>query len=158
MKRHNELRDIEAELLNEVCTSVEIEPVLLPLSGEVIRGNTAPEARLDVSAVGFWRPQERMFVDVRVFHPNCKSSESQEPEKVYEHHEKAKKREYNDRVINVERATLTPLIFSTTGGWAKEATRFHKQLALLISEKRGEQYNSTMNYIRKRIRFSLLQY
>jgi len=27
-QRHNELRDLEAELLNMVCTDVEIEPVL----------------------------------------------------------------------------------------------------------------------------------
>ena len=79
IKRHNELRDLEAELLNEVCTSVETEPVLLPLSGEVIRGNQAPEARLDVSAIGFWRPQERMFADVRVFYPNCKPYKDHEP-------------------------------------------------------------------------------
>ena len=89
-KRHNEIRDFEAELLNEVCTSVEIEPVLLPISGEVIAGNDAPEARLDVSAVGFWRPQEKMLVDVRVFDPNCKTYENVEPEKVYERHEKQK--------------------------------------------------------------------
>jgi len=31
---HNELRDLEAELLNMVCTDVEIEPVLQDISGE----------------------------------------------------------------------------------------------------------------------------
>ena len=62
---------------------MEIEPVLLPLSGEVIRGNQAPEARLDVSAIGFWRPQERMFADGRVFEPNCISYKDQETEQVY---------------------------------------------------------------------------
>ena len=69
--------------LNKVCTSVEIEPVLLPLSGEVIRGNQAPEARLDVSAIGFWRPQERMFADVRVFEPNCVSYKDLEPAQLH---------------------------------------------------------------------------
>ena len=33
-QRHNELRDLEAELLNMVCTDVEIEPVLQDISGE----------------------------------------------------------------------------------------------------------------------------
>jgi len=33
-QRHNELRDLEAELLNMVCTDVEIEPVLQAISGE----------------------------------------------------------------------------------------------------------------------------
>ena len=72
--------------------------MLLPLSGEVIRGNQAPEARLDVSAIGFWRPQERMFADVRVFEPNCVSYKDLEPAKVYARHEQEKKREYNDRL------------------------------------------------------------
>jgi len=33
-QRHNELRDLEAELLNMVCTDLEIEPVLQDISGE----------------------------------------------------------------------------------------------------------------------------
>ena len=32
--RHNELRDITAELLTEVCHSVGVEPILQPLTGE----------------------------------------------------------------------------------------------------------------------------
>ena len=157
IKRHNEIRDIEAEFLEEVCTSVTKEPVLLPLSGEVIRGNKAAEARLDVSAVGFWRPQERMFADVRIFDPNCKSYKDKEPHAIYSQHEAQKKQEYGDRVLNVEHGTLTPLIFSTTGGWGKEATRFHRQLANLIAEKRGETYSTVISFIRKRLRFTLLR-
>ena len=82
---------------------MEKEPKLLPLTGEIIRGNWTEEARLDVSAVGFWRPQEKMFVDVRVFDPNCKTYKDMEPPLVYKKHANAKKVEYNDRVINVER-------------------------------------------------------
>ena len=157
IRRHNEIRDIEAELLDEVCHSVEKEPKLLPLSGEHIRGNTADEARLDVSAVGFWRPQERIFLDVRVFDPNCQTYAAMDPKNVYENHERSKKREYNDRVLQVERASMTPLILSTTGGEGKEAARFHKHLAALIAEKRGEKYGIVRNFIRKRIRFCLLR-
>ena len=103
----------------------------MPLSGEIIRGNTAPEARLDVSAIGFWRPQEHMLADVRVFEPGRKSYENLEPDQ----HERQKKLEYNDRANDVERGTLAPLIISTTEGWDREATRFHKQLARLFAEK-----------------------
>ena len=38
VKRHNEKRGIEAEFLDELCTSVSKEPFLLPLSDEFIRG------------------------------------------------------------------------------------------------------------------------
>ena len=43
--------------------------------------------------------------------------------------------EVNRRVLEVEKATFTPLVFSTTGGMGKEAEKFHKRLAALISEK-----------------------
>ena len=67
-QRHNELRDLEAELLNVVCTDVEIEPVLRDISGEQLgRGsNQAPDARLDIHARGFWENQRSAFFDVRV--------------------------------------------------------------------------------------------
>ena len=48
-----------------------------------------------------------------------------------------------------------PLIFFTTEGWGKEATKFHILLAKLLSEKRGG-YNYAMNFIRKSLRFTLL--
>ncbi len=157
IRRHNELRDLEAEFLDEVCLSVTKEPVLQPLSGEVIRGNQSAEARLDVSAVGFWRPQEKTFLDVRVFDPNCKTYRDITPSQVYIHHENQKKAEYGERVTQIERGSLTPLVFSTSGGWSKETTTFHKQLAALIAEKRGEEYSHVMSYIRTRLRFTLLR-
>ena len=51
--RHNEVRDITANLLSEVCNDVAVEPILQPLTGEKFRYRTAnrsAEARLDVSA------------------------------------------------------------------------------------------------------------
>ena len=157
IKRHNEIRDLEAELLSEVCVDVKRKPQLIPLTGEPIRGNQASEARLDVSAVGLWAPNERSFMDVRIFSPMCKSYLGREPEEVYRSHENQKKRDYNDRVINVERATFSPLIISTTGGWGKEAHAFHRRLALLIAEKRKDDFANVMSFIRKRIRFNLLR-
>lgn len=157
IRRHNELRDLEAEMLNEVCISVTKEPVLQPLSGEIVRGNQSNEARLDVSAIGFWRPQERTFLDVRVFDPNSKSYRDQDPAQVYRSHENQKKAEYGERVTQIERGSLTPLVFSTTGGWSKETSKFHRHLAALMAEKRGEEYSVVMGYIRRRLRFTLLR-
>ena len=51
--RHNQLRDLEAVLLRDVCKDVKIEPELLPIgNSSVDSSNTAVKARLDVSAVG----------------------------------------------------------------------------------------------------------
>ena len=54
--RHNELRDLEAELLNTVCKDVQIEPVLQDITGEVLNpgANKSADARLDIHARGFW--------------------------------------------------------------------------------------------------------
>ena len=72
--RHNELRDITAELMKEVCHEVKTEPLLIEVNGEQLNGRTAnkrKEARLDVSALNFWTPGIRVFLDIRVFNLNA---------------------------------------------------------------------------------------
>ena len=70
IQRHNELRDLEAELLNMVCKDVVTEPVLQNVEGEQLtRGsNKAQDAKMDTHAHGFWEPQRSAFFDVRVCH------------------------------------------------------------------------------------------
>ena len=57
IQRHNELRDLEAELLSTVCSKV--EPVLQDINGEQLnRGaNITRDARLNIHARGFWEHQ-----------------------------------------------------------------------------------------------------
>ena len=68
IQRHDELRDLQAEMLRMVCNGVETEPVLQDITGEELnRGaNTAPDARLDVVTRGFWERQRSAFFDVRI--------------------------------------------------------------------------------------------
>ena len=56
IQRHNELRDLEAEMLRMVCNDVEVEPVLQEVTGETLNhgANKASDARLDIHARGFW--------------------------------------------------------------------------------------------------------
>ena len=56
IQRHNEIRDLQAELLDMVCYDVQVEPALQPITGEELaRGtNQAPDARLDIHCRGFW--------------------------------------------------------------------------------------------------------
>ena len=68
-----------------------------------------------------------------------------------------KKRKYNARVMQVEKASFTPLVFSTTGGMGTEADRFYKHLATKISNKTGQKYSDTVAFIRRRLRFDLLR-
>ncbi|KAL9979772.1 hypothetical protein ACROYT_G017483 [Oculina patagonica] len=107
IQRHNELRDLEADLLKMVCNDVEIEPVLQELTGERLPSgaNTTPNARLDIHARGFWEKQRSAFFDVRVCHPNADSYKDQTPKQIYRNHENEKKRAYADRVLQVEQGT-----------------------------------------------------
>ena len=96
-------------------------------------------------------------MDVRIFHPNSASYRGKSIDKLYEQHETEKKHKYNHRVMQVEKASFTPLVFSTTGGMAPECTSFHKKMANMISQKTKEEYSQVMSHLRTRIRFSLLR-
>ena len=156
--RHNRIRDLEASILRDVCKDVKVEPELMPVgSSSIASTNLSEKARLDVSAVGIWSPMERTFLDVRVVHPNSLSYQGKQINKIYEQNEKEKKRTYNQRIIQVEKASFTPLVFTTSGGMGPECTKFHKKIAQLISIKTKEDYSQVMNHLRTRLRFTLLR-
>ena len=126
---HNEIRDITASLLTEFCHNVATEPPLQPLSGETLvacSANTNDGARLDIRARGFWNASQDAFFDVRVFCPNSSSNRSTMTSSAYRKHEQAKKREYGQRVREIEHGVFTPLVLSSTGGMGREATTFYK--------------------------------
>ena len=157
--RHNALRDTEAALMDQVCKDVQIEPSLLPVGGVQLNNgaNTADGARLDISARGIHGRNEKNLFDVRITHPNADSNKNKSLEQIYREHENEKKRLYNERVIQVERATLIPLVFTTSGGLGPECTKLNKKLAGLIAKKRNETYASVIKHIRTRLRFALLR-
>ena len=159
--RHNDVRDITANLLAEVCHNVAVEPDLLPLSGEQFQhrtANTEDGARLDVRAQGFWGDKHQgAFFDIRVFNPyaptNCKST----TESAYRRHEREKRRCYERRIIEVEHGSFTPLVFSAVGGMGTAATVMYKRLASLLADKHAQSYPKTMSWIRCLLNFSLLR-
>ena len=157
--RHNEIRDITATLLTEICHNVATEPLLQPLTNESFHhrsANTEPNARLDIRARGFWNTGQDAFFDVRVFHPNASSNRSMTTNAAYRKHESTKKREYVQRVREVEHGVFTPLVFSTTGGLGHEPTTFYKRLADGLSRKEQKQYSVVMGWIRCRLSFAIL--
>ena len=82
---------------------------------------------------GFWGRRQSAFLDVRVFHPNAPSYRNFSILSVYRHHELQKKREYGERVREVEQASFTPLVFSTTGGMGREALTFYRMTCFLAT-------------------------
>ena len=159
--RHNEIRDFTASLLDEVCGDVQIEPTLIPLSGEAQLGksaNTSSEARLDVSARGFWGDRFALTMfNVRIFHPNAPSVRTVPVSSLYVRHEKEKRRRYEQRVKDVEGATFVPLVFSTAGGMGRSSSVTFKRIAALLAEKTGLSYAATINVVRCRLSFALLR-
>ena len=97
------------------------------------------------------------FYDVRVFNPFAPSNLKHQPEGCYRLFENEKKRKYEERVREVEHASFTPLIFSTSGGMGRQAEVFYKRLVSMIAKKRDEPYSRVMGWIRCRISFSLLR-
>ena len=154
--RHNALRDLEARLLSDICTDVCTEPQLLPTDDPEF-SNSAEKARPDVSARGIWSLYEKTFLDVQITHPTSTSYMAKTMDQLFKEKENAKKRMYNQRIIDVEKASFTPLIFSTTGGMAPECQRYHKRIATLIALKRNEDYGDVMRWLRVRLRFALLK-
>ena len=157
--RHNEVRDITSSLLKEVCRDVRVEPSLLELNGEELnrQANRTREARLDVSASGFWIPGQRVFLDVRVFDLSAQRYRGLELAKCFKRNEDEKKKKYNERVLQVENGSFTPLVFSANGGMARECQLFYKRLSEMIAEKRNISSTVATKFIRTKICFSLLR-
>ena len=158
---HNEVRDFTASLMSEVCSGVSIEPGLQQLNGEQFTGASAIRddgARLDLAANGFWGAnRERAFFDVKVFNPYAPPNrQSASMSSTYRMHERVKKRQYSQRIQEVEHGTFTPLVMSLTGGLGREATVCYKRLASLLAVKWDQPYSVTMGWLQCSLSYSLL--
>ena len=157
--RHNKVRDLEAELMAEVCHDVKTEPELIPLENNSLGVNSATgeRARPDVSGVGVWGGYERTFLDIIITHPNCPTYANMPADQLYQLMENRKKAKYNERILQVEKGSFTPIVGSTFGGWGKEASKYHKRIASLLAEKKNERYADVINHLRTRLRFCVLR-
>ena len=161
IRRHNEVRNLLASCLRKIGCDTTVEPQLQRLSGEVFHRHTTTtdqEARLDIKSSGFWgEGSEEAFFDVRVFNPFAASYRSLPIPSTYRRHEKEKSDCYEERVREVERGAFTPLVFAATGGAGRLAAAFLKRLATLLAERSGDEYSTTIAWLRARLAFSLLR-
>ena len=158
-RRHDQLRDLFADLIDEVSNEVEVEPELQPLSGESLPNgaNRNDEARSDIATRGFWQKCEKAFFDVKVFNPFAKSHMNQNLKSVFNSNERQKKLEYNRRIIQIEHGSFTPLVVSAFGGFGGETSVFISKLIEKLSEKKGDGRSIVANYVRTKISFSLVR-
>ena len=139
-------------LLDKVCVNVQTEPQLIPLENErfdLRTANTSSEARLDIKASDFWNRGQTSLFDIRITDVNAASNKNRPSKTIFREHETRKKREYLQRVLEVEHATFTPLVLGTNGGIGDECGHFVSELANKLSLKQDEPYASIMSWIRK---------
>ena len=76
---------------------------------------------------------------------------------MYVCHQNEKKTEYGPRAKEVDKATLTAAVMSTSGGMGTEMDILVRQIATKLSVKRGERYSDTVGSVQGIIRFDLLR-
>ena len=126
------------------------EPQLIPVTNEHMRVRTAnmnDQSRLDIKARGFRRRGQTAFFDIGVTHVNSQSNKNQEISAIFRKHENSKKREYMERVIEIEHGTFTPLVFGTNGGMGEECCKFISKLASQLREKQNESYSTVIAWL-----------
>ena len=71
---------------------------------------------MDVSARGIFSSHEVTFFDVRISKPNASSYKSLSLAEVFKKNEIEKMNLYSDRILQVEKGSFVPLVYTTTGG------------------------------------------
>ena len=148
---------MNAGLLSEVCCDVGVEPALQPLDHEPLRHATANRedgARLDV-ARDFWgRNRQRAFLTLGcliLLHAPILVSHCQRVTRY------KKRRAYDERIREVERACFSPLVFAATGGMGPSATTVFRKLASMLADKWSVNFSRCLFSLRCRLCFSLLR-
>jgi hypothetical protein len=160
IQRHNDVRDTLACMLKEVAKDVQLEPALTPLTGEQFQRRSTTrenEARCDIAARNVWTNGVKTFLDVRIFNPIAPSYRSLAPTQIYKRLENEKKRKYGERIVEVEKGTFTPMVFSSLGGCGIEASRLMKRVGEMMAEKQDANKAATMNLIRTKLSFSVVK-
>ena len=127
------------------------------MSGETFFKKTAnkwDQATVDVSSRDFWLTGQVALFDVKVFKPTAKRYVNQKRRKSYEVNEKEKKKQYNDRNLQVEHGTFTSLM-SATSDMGRESQKFYARLSEMISKKRKKNYAFIASWISRKISFGL---
>ena len=90
-------------------------------------------------------------------HPNYASNVYKNLGQIYLEHEKAKRSAYEERVLQAEKGSFVPLIFTTSGGMGPSSKILLKRLVEKLSFLKKERTSIVMNHLRTRIRFAILK-
>ena len=93
--------------------------------------------RSDVRAEGFWGcRQQQAYFDVKVFNPTASTYCNKSLQSYYCRLKAGKRRDYQERILNVEHSSFSSLIFSTSVVQSDPtASTVYKRLALLLTKE-----------------------
>ena len=94
---------------------------------------------------------------LRIFNPYARTNRSRRLSTVYRSQELEKRRKYQQRVLEVEKSSFTPLVFSACGGMGQAANIFYNRLASLLAIKKKQSYSKTVCWLRTHLSFALLR-
>jgi len=95
---------------------------------------------------------------VRVFNPHSPSSRTITPSSMYQKHEKAKRRAYDQRFT--QNRTWLFLTFDLFHHWRNgwSSSESVQEIGWLMAEKKGQDYSKMLKWLRCRLNFALLRY
>jgi len=143
---HNELQDITAGLLTELCHNVETKPPenLFILDQPMLRMGPI----LMLLPMVFGNVVRRLtFSDVKVFNPFAPTHCSISLPQCYRCAELEKKRKYEEWIREVEHGKFSPLVFPCTGGMGPLATAVYS-CSIIREEWTVVQYSKTLFWLR----------
>jgi hypothetical protein len=158
--RHDEPAKLFAKTCSIVFKDVEREPALEELEGEHMRlksANVQDDARSDVRAMGFWGNKQNAFFDFKVVYPYAKSYLSQKPKAILQSAANGKKREYEQRVNDVEGGSFTPMIMLSNGAVGSQMVIAIKHLAARVAEKTKQKYAQVVGVLRCQFAFAMMR-
>ena len=92
-----------------------------------------------------------------VTHVNSRSNQGKHTATILKEQENEKKRKYNQKVMDVEIRTFTPLVFGTNGGMGLDCQNLLRTLANKLSSTNNEPYGSVVSWLRIQLSFAILR-
>lgn len=135
----NEVRDLTAKLLSEVCH--DICQFATDYWWSILSGTSAiteDGTRLDITGNKGGGTFRMHLFDVQVFNPHAPLNR---------HHNFASKRAYKQKVQEVEHGSFTPLVLPLTGGPSNPAPICYKRLASMLFTKHEQLYSSAIAFL-----------
>ena len=108
---------------------------------------------IDINTRGFWERGQQAFFGLWVFDPNACRYRNKFLQQCYVMNEQEKKRTYNERILQIDHGTFTPLVFSINGSMGRECQKFYLRLAQMNLKR--EAFRNRFQVIRIEQKFTL---